>query len=106
MQQRRKDIEQVLGKSQPKLAQCNGSTACLPTANGHMSASAAELRDMQLSSGQTAECNGFHKAPLSEEESLKERRLSHSSAQVPGAPAAASLQTQICSRGQIAIAVF
>ena len=87
-QRRAQEIEQLLSSS----LQANGGEKLLAAADSNGSHSKPVPSLSQASSSHSAQCNGHHQPSAAEEESLKERRASHSNAQVPGC----NRQLQLC----------
>lgn len=79
-QRRAQEIEQLL--SSP--LQANGGEGFSSAADSNGSHSKPVPSVSQASSSHSAQCNGHHLPDTVEEESLKERRASHSNAQVSG----------------------
>ncbi len=76
------EIERVLSSSQSTFAWCNGSAIAMPAENGNGNHLLAQARDTQQASGPDVLSNGCSHATSADEQSLKQRRQSHDSAQV------------------------
>ena len=81
-QERMQDIQRALDLPLSEHGQCNGITGSTPAVNGNVIHSSAQAGGWQQPSRPDALSNGCSHAAPADEHSLRERRQSHSSAQV------------------------